>query len=214
MKILLYLYNPSDKLTNMYFEEAIVKTYERNYKDKKVPFNQINLGQGSKFNKNPEKPDKVAVINILDFQDLVKDNGLTKFNEMEAKYKQLQEENLQLKEEIEELTSTAKSLASDVNELKEDKIQLQEELLTYKSHYEDKAEDLTTEKEDSKKLLASIVTLTNKNTELEKENIFLKSRGLFNRIINKQYAKEPDVPEIVEAESKTSEENEAEGNEE
>ena len=65
---------------------------------------------------------------------------------------------------------------------------------------------LVKEKETSKGLLASITKLTNEKKELEKENIFLKARGLFNRILNKQYKKE-DVPEIVEAEvNSTSEE--------
>lgn len=116
----------------MYFEEAIVKTYYRNYKNKKVPYNQLHLGKAedSEFNKNPEEPDKVAVIKILDFEDLVNNNGLTKLNELEAKYNELQEENIKLKEQVEELNSTAKSLASDVNELTKEKLQLQEDLLT------------------------------------------------------------------------------------
>ena len=190
----------------MYFEEAIVKTYYRTYKNKKVPFNQLNLGQASKFNKNPEEPDKVAILNIIDFEELANNNGLTKLNEMEAKYKELQEEKLQLEKTVEDLNSTAKSLASDVNSLKEEKIQLQEELINYKKSYEDKVEELLAEKEDSKKLLASITKLTDEKKELEKENIFLKSRGLFNRIINKQYTNEADVPELVEAEAKPTEE--------
>ena len=114
----------------MYFEKAIVKTYYRNYKDKKVPYNQLHLGSDSKFNENPEEPDEVAVIKLLDFESLSNDNGLTKLNEMEAKYNELQEENLKLKQQIEELNSTAKSLASDVNELTKEKLQLQEDLLT------------------------------------------------------------------------------------
>lgn len=200
----------------MYYEEAIVKTYERNYKNKKVPYNQIHLGKDSKFNKNPEEPDKVAVLNILDFKDLVKDNGLTKFNELEAKYNELQEQNLQLKEQIEELNSTAKSLASDVHELKEEKIQLQKDLINYKKFYEDKVEELTEEKETSKGLLATITKLTTDKAEAEKEIVFLKNRSLVNRILNKQYVKEASnvLPEPVEAEAKSSEENESEVNEE
>lgn len=194
----------------MYYEEAIVKTYYRNYKNKKVPYNQLHLGKAedSEFNKNPEEPDKVAVIKILDFEDLANNNGLTKLNELEAKYNELQEENIQLKTQVEELNSTAKSLASDVNELTKEKVQLQEDLLNANDKLTDKAEELTEEKNNSIKLLASITKLTNEKAEVEKENIFLKSRSLLNRIINKQYTKETDVPEIVEAESKPSEDEE------
>ena len=200
----------------MYYEEAIVKTYYRNYKNKKVPYNQLHLGKAedSEFNKNPEEPDKVAVIKILDFEDLANNNGLTKLNELEAKYNELQEENIQLKQQIEELNSTAKSLASDVNELTKEKIQLQEELLIVNDKLTDKAEEVTEEKNNSITLLASITKLTNEKAEVEKENIFLKSRSLFNRIINKQYNKETDVPEIVEAEAKPSEEAESNSSEE
>ena len=200
----------------MYFEKAIVKTYNRNYNNKKVPYNQLHLGKAedSEFNKNPEEPDEVAVIKILDFEDLVEKAKPTELNELKSKYIELQDENFQLKQQVGELEGTAKSLASDVNELTKEKLQLQEELIKVSNNLTDKAEELTEEKETSKGLLATITKVTNEKAEVEKENIFLKNRSLVSRILNKQYTKETDVPEIVEAEAKPSEEAESNSSEE
>ena len=98
---------------------------------------------------------------------------------------------IQLEQEVKEYKTASEGLASDVNKLKEEKTQLQKDLLK--------------EKETSKGLLATITKLTNEKTEIEKENIFLKSRNWFSRLVNKQY-KKTDLPEIVEAEAKKSEE--------
>lgn len=187
----------------MYFEEAKVKQYHRKNKEgEKVPYYQINLSKKSRFSE--VKP--IALIDVAEIEKLSSFLEANPIEEKEAEINELQEETLQLKEEVDSLKAVAESLASENNELKKDKLQLQEDLLTYKSHYEDKAEELTEEKETSKRLLATITKLTTEKSELDKENIFLKSRGLFNRIINKQYSKENDVPEIVEAESNANEE--------
>ena len=203
----------------MYFEEAIVKTYYRNYKNKKVPFNQLNLGQDSKFNKNPEEPDKVAVLNIIDFEELANNNGLTKLNEMEVKYNELQKENLQLKEEIEKLKSTAKSLASDVNKLKEEKIQLQEDLLKLE---EKNKEIIELQKEHKEELVVKDSEIAELNYKLNNEKDYSKAllvvindlfkRNAFNRLRNtetesyKRVVKLKELPENeVETEAKPSE---------
>lgn len=204
----------------MYFEEAIVKTYYRNYKNKKVPFNQLNLGQDSKFNKNPEEPDKVAVLNITDFEELANNNGLTKLKEMEAKYNELQEEKLQLENTVEELNSTAKSLASDVNKLKEEKIQLQEELLKL----EDKNEEIIKlQKEHKEEIsdkdseIAELNYKLNKEKDIVKDLLVVRSdflkQGAFKRLFkvepesSKRVAKLKELPEYeVKTEAKPSEE--------
>ena len=187
----------------MYFEEAKVKEYHRKNKEgEKVPYYQINLSKKSRFSE--VKP--IALIDVAEIEKLSSFLEANPIEEKEAEINELQEERLQLKEEVDSLKAVAESLASENNELKKDKIHLQEGLLTYKSHYEDKAEELTEEKETSKRLLATITKLTTEKSELDKENIFLKSRGLFNRIINKQYSKETTVPESIETEAKPSEE--------
>lgn len=204
----------------MYFEEAIVKTYYRNYKNKKVPFNQLNLGQDSKFNKNPEEPDKVAVLNITDFEELANNNGLTKLKEMEAKYNELQEEKLQLENTVEELNSTAKSLASDVNKLKEEKIQLQEELLKL----EDKNEEIIKlQKEHKEEISVKESEIAELNYKLNNEKDYSKAllvankdllkRNIFKRIANIEPESSKYVTELkklpeseVKTEAKPSEE--------
>lgn len=198
----------------MYFEKAIVKTYYRNYENnKKVPFNQVYLGnaEDSEFNKNPEEPDEVAVIKILDFEDLANNNGLTKLNELEAKYNELQEENLQLKQQIEELNSTAKSLASDVNELTKEKLQLQEDLLTAKDKIEGNDKDIIQLQKEHKQELKEATDKVEKLLILinskDKDIVYLAERGLTKRIIN-------NLPERIESLVRTVKESEAEVHEE
>lgn len=189
-------------LITMYYEKAEVKQYHRKNKEGvKYPYYQINLPKKSKFTE--VKP--IALIDIAEVKKLVAFLEANPIEEKEAKINELEAEKVEFKEQLQEYKATVESLSSEVNELKEDKIQLQEELLTYKEHYEDKLEELTEEKETSKNLLASITKLNNEKAEVEKENVFLKNRSFFNRIINKQYPKENDVPEIVEA-KKSSEE--------
>ena len=155
----------------MYYEIAKVKTYFRTYKNKKVPYNQLHLGKAedSKFNEDPKKPDEVAVIKLLELNELVEKAKPTELNELKAKLNELQKEKLQLEEELKKVKATNGTLASDVNELKEEKIQLQEEkaklqedLLTEKDKnenvielekYEAKVEELSKEKDLTKSLL-------------------------------------------------------------
>lgn len=185
----------------MYYEEAEVKEYYRkDSKGVKQPYWQIGVKKKSKFS----KPKPIALIDIAEVKELESFLIANPIEEFKAKINELEEELSQYKQQLKTVKATNESLTSENNELKKDKIQLQEDLLTYKNHYEDKAEELTTEKETSKGLLATITKLTSEKAELEKENIFLKSRGLLDRITDKQY-KKPDVPEIVEADSKPSE---------
>lgn len=162
-----------------YYEIAKVKTYYRTYKNKKVPYNQLHLGKAedSKFNEDPKKPDEVAVIKLLEFNELVEKAKPTELNELKAKLNELQEEKLQLEEELKEVKATNGTLASDVNELKEEKIQLQEDLLKaeekneeiiqlQKEHIEEVAElnfKLNNEKDYSKALLVVINDLFKRN---------------------------------------------------
>jgi len=189
----------------MYYEEANIREYKRKDKEGvKRPYYQIRLKKKSKFNE--VKP--IALIDISEVKELESFLESNKIEEKEAELKQLKEENLQLKEEVNKLNGVAEDLASDVHKLKEEKTKLQQDLLNNKNFYEDKLEDLNTEKEESKRLLATITKLTSEKNEVEKENIFLKNRSLLNRILNKQYTKEDveAIPEEVKSEAKPSEE--------
>ena len=180
----------------MYYEKAEVKQYHRKNKEGvKKPYYQINLPIKSKFTE--VKP--IALIDIAEVKKLVAFLEANPIEEKEAKINELESEIVEYKQQLQEYKATVGTLSSEVEELKEDKIQLQEQLLTYKDHYKDKLEELTEEKETSKGLLASITKLTNQKTEVEKENVFLKGRSFLGRLFNKQYVKENDVPEIVEA---------------
>lgn len=188
----------------MYFEEAIVKTYYRTYNNKKVPYNQLNLGTDSKFNPDPEKPETVGVIRLHELKELIAKADGTSLTEMEAKLNELQKEKLQLNKEVEELTSTAKSLASDVNKLKEEKVQLQEELLKNESNKELIIELQKEHKEE----LAELNLKLNDEKDLVKELILVLhdvfKRNVYNRIRNtepesyKRIAKLKELPEDVE----------------
>lgn len=188
----------------MYFEEAIVKTYYRTYNNKKVPYNQLNLGTDSKFNPDPEKPETVGVIRLHELKELIAKADGTSLTEMEAKLNELQKEKLQLNKEVEELTSTAKSLASDVNKLKEEKVQLQEELLKNESNKELIIELQKEHKEE----LAELNLKLNDEKDLVKELILVLhdvfKRNVYNRIRNtepesyKRIAKLKELPEDIE----------------
>lgn len=173
----------------MYWEEAEVKKYTSISKatGKERTNFQINLKKDSQF----RRPEKVGLIDVAELNKVETFLEANKVEENEVKLNELQELKLQLEQEVKEYKTTSESLASDVYKLKEEKTQLQEDLLK--------------EKETSKRLLATITKLTNEKTEIEKENIFLKNRNWFNRLVNKQY-KKTDLPEIVEAEAKNSKE--------
>lgn len=196
----------------MYFEEAIVKTYYRTYNNKKVPYNQLNLGTDSKFNPDPEKPETVGVIRLHELKELIAKADGTSLTEMEAKLNELQKEKLQLNKEVEELTSTAKSLASDVNKLKEEKVQLQEELLKNESN---KELIIELQKEHKEELVVKDSEIAELNYKLNNEKDYSKAllvarsdllnRNIFKRIANiepessKYVAELKKLPENVEA---------------
>lgn len=205
----------------MYYEEAIVKTYFRKYKEKKVPFNQIHLKQDSKFNEDPEDPDVVGVIKLIDLKELLQKTERTELNELEAKYNKLLEEKLQLEQELQEVKATNETLTSDVKKYKEEKLQLQEDLLTEKNKNEsliettnskiekansnvieakDKIEQLQQEhKEELKEVNSDLKKATDKVEKLlilinskDKDIVYLAERGLAKRIRNK-------LPERIES---------------
>ena len=183
----------------MYFEKAIVKTYYRNYKNKKVPYNQLHLGKAedSEFNKNPEEPDEVVVIKILDFNNLVDSSKVTKYNELETEYKQLQEENLQLKKEVESLNKVAEGLASDVHKLKEEKIQLQEQLL--KS--EDKNEEIIQLQKEQKEEIAD------KDSEIAELNYKLNNEKDYSKallVVRSDFLKQNPLSRLFKVEPESS----------
>lgn len=217
----------------MYFEEAEVKEYERKSSNK--TYKQIHLGINSNFKKfdkvaiikindfeelknNPKPEDVEGYLRTIEELTSEKEKLQQDLQEQENKYKNLIEEkdskiekaNAKYDKLLEETNSKIEKANANVIEAKDKISEIQQEkenIITDKDNeIKELNSKLNTEKEDSKKLLASIVSLTNKNTELEKENIFLKSRSLFNRLINKQYVKESDVPEIVEAEAKEHDE--------
>lgn len=187
----------------MYFEKAIVKTYYRNYKNKKVPYNQLHLGKAedSKFNKDPEKPDEVAVVMYKDFKELLEKAKPTELNELKAKLNELQEEKLQLEQELQELKATNESLTSDVEKLKEEKFKLQEDLL--KS--EDKNEEIIQLQQQHKEEVAELNFKLNNEKDLNKELLLVRSdflkQGAFKRLFkvepesSKRIAKLKKLPE-------------------
>ena len=197
----------------MYFEEAIVKTYYRTYNEKKVPFNQLNLGTDSKFNPNPEEPEEVAVVRLHEFKDLLAKVNGTSLKEMEAKFNELQEEKLQLELQLQEEKATVETLTSDVEKLNEDKLQLQEELL--KS--EDKNEEIIQLQQQHKEELAELNFKLGNEKDLTKELLLVRSdflkQGRLKRFFkvepesSKRIAKLKELPESeLEAEVKPSEE--------
>ena len=194
-----------------YFEEAIVKTYYRNYKNKKVAFNQLNLGTESKFNEDPEKPDKVGVIYIEELKDLLNKVNGTAFKELEDNYNKLHEEKLQLEQELQELKTTTEKLTSDVEKLKEEKFNLQEELLKA----EDKNEEIIQLQQKHKEEVAELNFKLNNEKDYSKAllvviNDLFKRNG-YHRLKNsepesyKRVVKLKQIPEN-EVKTKTSEE--------
>ena len=154
----------------LYFEEAIVRTYYRD-KEKKNPFNQINLKKDSKFNPNPEEPEEVGVVRLHELINFINKFDGTELKELEAKYNELQEENNQLKEEVDSLKKVAEDLASDVHKLKEEKIQLQEEnnkLQKKLLKAEDKKEDIIQLQKEHKKELEELNVKLNNEKDYSK----------------------------------------------
>lgn len=190
----------------MYLEEAEVKEYSRKNGTK---YYQIHLGTKSKF----KKEEKVIVVDAEVFNDFIAKAKPEFIEEILETNKILTSEKESVEHDLQEEKTKVENLNSKLAVAKEEIFKLQEEkenLSTKLTEANDvlltEKDKLVKEKETSKGLLASITKLTNEKKELEKENIFLKARGLFNRILNKQYKKE-DVPEIVEAEvNSTSEE--------
>ena len=160
----------------MYWEEAEVKKYTS--VSKTTGKERTNFQINLKKDSQFRRPEKIGLIDVTELNKVETYLEANKVEENEVKLNELQELKLQLEQEVKEYKT-------------EEKTQLQKDLLK--------------EKETSKGLLATITKLTNEKTEIEKENIFLKSRNWFSRLVNKQY-KKTDLPEIVEAEAKKSEE--------
>ena len=198
----------------MYLEEAEVKEYSRKNGTK---YKQLHLGTNSKFKKN----EKVAVVNkdaleefkkkysnpdYVDFIEAENKNLESEKDKVLAEKESVEHDLQEEKTKVENLNSKLAVAKEEIFKLQEEKENLSTKLTEANDVLLTEKDKLVKEKETSKGLLASITKLTNEKKELEKENIFLKARGLFNRILNKQYKKE-DVPEIVEAEvNSTSEE--------
>lgn len=173
----------------MYYEEANVKEYFRkDSKGNKKPYYQINLKKKSKFNE--VKP--VAIVDISEMKELIEAINTIDLNQLEANLDGKEREIVNLKQELQQFKEANSKLTSE-------NYDLQQQLISVNKNYENKLEEIASEKETSKKLLASITNLTSEKAEIEKENIFLKNRNLFNRIINKKYESENNkLPENVE----------------
>ena len=181
----------------MYLEEAEVKEYKRKNGTR---YKQLHLGTGSKF----KKAEKVSVINSDVLKDFIAKANPEFIEEMLATNESLASEKDKLEHDLQKEKEKSEELDSKLDVAKTEIFKLQEENKKLNESLTSEKDNLIKEKETSKGLLASITKLTNETKELEKENIFLKSRSLLNRIFNKQYTKEADVPEIVEAEAKES----------
>ena len=205
----------------LYYEEVNVREYKRkNKKGTEDPYFQIRLKKDSKF----RKAEPIALIDIAELKEIEKNLDSSLIYEKEVKYNELLEEHNKLKQQLQEFKATNESLTSEVEDLKKEKLQLQENLLKadvknediiqlQKEHKEELSvlnkqlnevkDNTIKEKDKVEGLLATITKLTTENSSLENENIFLKNRSLFNRLINKQYTQEEkDVPEVIESEVK------------
>lgn len=173
----------------MYYEEANIKEYFRkDSKGNKKPYYQINLKKKSKFNE--VKP--VAIVDISELKELIDVINSIDFNQLETNLDEKENEIVKLKQDIHKFKEDNVKLTSE-------NYDLQQQIISINKNYEDKLEEIASEKETTKKLLASITNLTSEKAEVEKENIFLKNRNLFNRIINKKYERENNkLPENIE----------------
>lgn len=116
----------------MYYEEAIVREYERPYKNKKVPYYQINIGRKTGFKKEEE----VVIIRYEEFKELEAKLNPEYTEELEAKVNVISDEKGQLEEDLQEAKKEHELLTANVNKLTDEIARLQQELLTEKAKYE------------------------------------------------------------------------------
>ena len=170
----------------MYTEEAEVKTYYRkNSKGAKKPFNQINLGNKSKF-KNEEK---VVIVNAEDYKEFESKANTEYIATLEETITDSEEDNKQLQQQLKQLKEEKEAKIIEANS----KI---EEANTNVIEAKDKIEKI---QEDHKKEMAELNTKLNNEKDFSKALLVamndLNKRNFFSRLINK----EPDsVKKVLE----------------
>ena len=202
----------------MYFEEAEVKKYSSTNKatgKERINF-QINLKKDSKF----REPKTIGLIDITELENIESFLEANNVEEKEAELKQLKEENLQLKEELNKYKTAADGLAADVHKLKEEKLQLQEDLLNAENKSEEIIQLLKEHKEEIAEKDSDIAELNfklNNEKDYSKALLVVRSDFLKQNALKRLFKVEPEsskiignmikeLPEEVEVESKTSEE--------
>lgn len=155
----------------MYFEEAEVKEYKRKNGTK---YKQLHLGTGSKF----EKKEKVAVINLDDLKDLIVKANPEYVEELLATNESLTSEKEKLEHDLQEIKKESEENESKLKVAKDNILNLQEEKEELTSDLLAEKDKLIKEKDFSKKLLAVI------NVK-DKDIVYLATRGLGSRMINK-----------------------------
>ena len=214
----------------MYFEEAEVKEYKSvNKKNGNIRVkHQINIPINSKF----AEPKTVALVDVVELNEFINSNDVTKFNELKAKFNNTSEELDVIKQQLQEEKATVERLTSEVNQLKEDKSNLENEVEEYKGASESLASDVHKLNKEKTELQEKLLNIEDKNEEiiqLQKEHkaelkeatdkieklliminnkdndiVYLATRGLGSRIRNKLTDRIEAT--IIEVKSKTSEE--------
>ena len=182
----------------MYFEKAEVKEYFRkNSKGNKIAYYQIRLKKDSKFN----GVKTIALVDISELEKIVEVNDNDNFIELEAKYNNVIEENLLLKQELNHLKHTYENVLSEVNVLKEENINEKEKYSNLISETNSKIEEANDNIFEAKEKIEELQKehkkeLIELNSKLNNEKDFSKAlliaindlnkRSFFNRLFNKE----------------------------
>lgn len=188
----------------MYYEEAIVKEYVRDKgKPSEKTFKQIYLGT-SKYNKK----EPVVILASEDFNK-IKDTNPEEIAELEATIKKLSEENVQLKNDLQEAKKEHENIIEETtNILNETKDKVEEVRSEKEAIINDK--DSTIKVKDS--LITELNVKLNNEKDYSKALLVARSDLISRNIIDRITNKEPESSKIVaklrpkEIEAKPSEE--------
>lgn len=169
----------------MYYEEAEVKEYYRkDSRGNKKPYYQIGIKKKSKFN----EAKTIALVDVDDIKELVKNSTGGSLKEKEVKLKEATVENNELNKKLLQLKQDNETLESTVNELKDRITELQQELLQVKKETDVEVKDITSKLLHEKDLTKSLLLVRSD----------LLNRNLINRIRNKEPASSKKIAEFKE----------------
>ena len=169
----------------MYYEEAEVKEYYRkDSKGNKKPYCQIGIKKKSKFN----EAKTIALVDVDDIKELVKNSTGGSLKEKEVKLKEATVENDKLNQKLLQLKEDNETLEDTVNELKDKVAELQQELLQAKKENDVEIKDLTSKLLHEKDLTKSLLLVRSD----------LLNRNLISRIRNKEPTSSKKISEFKE----------------